>query len=249
MKKYHTVIRWLYGLLFLGVTSVAMAESSAIRVVSAPEVKQLIEKENVFIVHALSRIEYEQQHIPSSINIPASEVETSNQLPKDKNTPIIFYCMGVKCPFSGKACKIAEKMGYREIYWFKGGIPAWNRFHYPMYINQEIRNIKVKKLRPKKVAELLKEESIFLLDVRPKWWDIIPGFIAGSVNISLTDLHVEYKILPKDRPIIINDALMKQSIAAAKYLIHRGYNIIGVVKGGIKRWKKEDLPVVNKYQK
>jgi rhodanese-related sulfurtransferase len=61
---------------------------------SAPEVKQMNDKGQAILVNSLSAIEFEMQNIPGSINIPIDQMETTDKLPKDKNSPIIFYCMG-----------------------------------------------------------------------------------------------------------------------------------------------------------
>ena len=63
---------------------------------TAPEVKMMVEEQGALLVHVLSRLEYDIQHIPGSINIPITEVSTSELLPVDKNKPVIFYCMGVR---------------------------------------------------------------------------------------------------------------------------------------------------------
>ena len=63
---------------------------------TAPEVKMMVEEQGAFLVHVLSRLEFDMQHIPGSINIPITEVATSDLLPADKNHPVIFYCMGVR---------------------------------------------------------------------------------------------------------------------------------------------------------
>jgi len=62
--------------------------------ISAPEVKIMIENGDAVAVHVLSEIEYDIQHITGSINIPIIKIETSDKLPKDKEMPLIFYCMG-----------------------------------------------------------------------------------------------------------------------------------------------------------
>lgn len=63
---------------------------------TAPEVKMMVEENGAMLINVLSRIEYDMQHIPGSINIPIIEVATSDKLPLQKETPIIFYCMGVR---------------------------------------------------------------------------------------------------------------------------------------------------------
>ena len=82
-------------LLSISVLTVASAKNSPI-VISAPEVKQMMESGDATIIHVLSHMEYLFQHIPGSINIPVDEVQTSTQLPEDKHKPIVFYCMGLR---------------------------------------------------------------------------------------------------------------------------------------------------------
>jgi hypothetical protein len=48
-------------------------------------------KEKFLLVNALSDIEFDLSHIPGSINIPAGEIMTTDKLPKDKETLIVFY--------------------------------------------------------------------------------------------------------------------------------------------------------------
>ena len=63
---------------------------------SAPEVRQLVEEEGALPVHVLSRIEFDMQHIPGSINIPVTALADSDLLPREKDRSLIFYCMGVR---------------------------------------------------------------------------------------------------------------------------------------------------------
>lgn len=64
------------------------------RKVTAPEVKDMLEGGRGLAVHVLSRIEYEMQHISGSINIPITEMNETDKLPREKDKPLIFYCMG-----------------------------------------------------------------------------------------------------------------------------------------------------------
>lgn len=72
----------------------AGAKSEGYKEISAPEVKNLIEEQKAVVVNLLSQIEHEIQHIPGSINIPVIDVETTDNLPKEKDTPLVLYCMG-----------------------------------------------------------------------------------------------------------------------------------------------------------
>jgi len=72
----------------------ASVEQRGYTVITAPELKEMIRDEKVVVIHALSQIEYEIQHIEGSINIPVVEMATTDKLPTDKSTPVVFYCMG-----------------------------------------------------------------------------------------------------------------------------------------------------------
>ena len=47
-------------------------------------------------------------------------------------TPVIFYCNGVRCDRSGRAVGIAVACGYRDVYWFRGGIEEWRAKKFPL---------------------------------------------------------------------------------------------------------------------
>jgi rhodanese-related sulfurtransferase len=72
------------------------ADGGGYKEITAPEVKELIESGKGVLVNVLSQIEHEMQHIPGSINIPITDIQTSPGLPKDKSTPLVFYCMGTR---------------------------------------------------------------------------------------------------------------------------------------------------------
>lgn len=221
----------------------AHAENPPLQIVTAPEVKYMLEKGNSLLIHSLSKIEYDLQHIPGSINIPVVAMRSTDQLPEDKNTRLIFYCMGSQCSYSERACKAALAMGYAKVYWFRGGIPEWRRFNYPMADNPLLNNIKVDKLSPHEVNALLAKQEIFILDVRPLWWKVIPRSLRNARFMPLVKLQNDYVKLPKDQPLLIIDGYMKQSPSAARFLSSKGYRVAGVLKGGIGRWEKEGYPV------
>jgi rhodanese-related sulfurtransferase len=124
-----------------------------------------------------------------------------------------------------------------------GGIQEWRKFNYPMIINKEWQKIKIKKIRPKEFARLLKEKDYYVLDVRPLDFKLNSSFIKGSFLCPLVFLADRYKEIPKGRQILVTDWAMKQSPVAAKYLSIKGYPIFGVLKGGIERWESEKFPV------
>ena len=84
---------FLFGFLVLSFTSV-MAQYMAID--SGQLRSYLTGKKNAVLVDTRTPDEYQQAHIPGAINIVPDEMKAkAARLPKDKATPIIFYCRGM----------------------------------------------------------------------------------------------------------------------------------------------------------
>lgn len=45
----------------------------------------------------------------------------------DQGRPIVTYCSGVQCWMSYNAALRAVKLGYRNVYWYRGGLEAWSQ--------------------------------------------------------------------------------------------------------------------------
>ena len=52
-------------------------------------------KDDFCLINVLPKIIYDEKHIRGSINIPLGEIKISSELPADKKTPLVFYCMGM----------------------------------------------------------------------------------------------------------------------------------------------------------
>jgi PQQ-dependent catabolism-associated CXXCW motif protein len=43
----------------------------------------------------------------------------------DRARPVVFFCTGVQCWLSYNAALRATELGYRQVYWYRGGLEAW----------------------------------------------------------------------------------------------------------------------------
>ena len=139
--------KFIYGLFSLIVVAFpALALSSefqtpasipGVTTVTAEKAKAMVEG-GVMIVDARVANEYVEQHVKGAVNIPYKEKSAKSvnfnakldsfdlsKLPADKDTQVIFYCNAGECWKSYKACVTAEKAGYKNVYWLRGGIPEW----------------------------------------------------------------------------------------------------------------------------
>jgi len=118
----------------------------------------------------------------------------------------------------------------------------WRSFNYPMNTNESYTKVKIKKISPAKAYALIKKQNPMIVDVRPKNFSK-ESFIIGSIHCQTLEIDQRSKQFPKDKAIFVVDWAMKQSPIVAQYLKLNGFNIIGVLKGGVERWVYEGLPV------
>lgn len=55
------------------------------------------------------------------------------ELVKDKCSPVVFYCLSAECWLSYNAVTHAAELGYTNVYWYRGGINAWNKAKLPTH--------------------------------------------------------------------------------------------------------------------
>ena len=81
------------GLVTVLISSTALAQYP---IVTAEQVKAWMDgKQKVVLIDARLPEEFAEAHIPGAVNIPEERMKIEKaKLPKDKSTPIIFYCRG-----------------------------------------------------------------------------------------------------------------------------------------------------------
>jgi len=105
------------------------------RKVDAERVIELIwELPELVLIDSRITSDRNEGFIEGSISLPNTETDC-NSLAKiipGESSPVVFFCNGVKCGRSAKAAQIAVGCGYRNIYWFRGGIEEWKQKRYPL---------------------------------------------------------------------------------------------------------------------
>lgn len=104
--------------------------------VDVVKAKEVADKGGV-VVDTRVAAEYADKHIKSAINVPYKETFAKEsklspddkfdmtKLPADKNTNLVFYCNGSPCWKGYKGAAAAIKGGYKHVFWFRDGLPAW----------------------------------------------------------------------------------------------------------------------------
>jgi rhodanese-related sulfurtransferase/ABC-type phosphate/phosphonate transport system substrate-binding protein len=104
--------------------------------VEAKTVAQLLQKGATYI-DARNQEEFDAGHVPGAKLVPYvekshKEADFDPNQDKfdvaqlgDKNAEFVFGCNGAECWKSFKASAVALKAGYKNVYWFRGGLPEW----------------------------------------------------------------------------------------------------------------------------
>jgi PQQ-dependent catabolism-associated CXXCW motif protein len=55
-----------------------------------------------------------------------------NRVAPDKNAPLVVYCLSWECWLSYNATLSASALGYTNVFWYRGGVSAWNQARLPV---------------------------------------------------------------------------------------------------------------------
>lgn len=101
--------------------------------VDAAMAKQLFDQEAAFVDLRKENV-WNSGRVPGAIWLDFKKEFSKDALEAevDKDEKVVFYCSGVRCPRSSKAATKALSWGYQEVYYFRGGFPAWKKAGYPV---------------------------------------------------------------------------------------------------------------------
>lgn len=79
---------------FLAVTY-GGAAISEVRNLSTAELRSVMkDNPDIVLINVLPKIIFDTRHIEGSKNVPLGQLSSINDFVQDKQTPLIFYCMG-----------------------------------------------------------------------------------------------------------------------------------------------------------
>lgn len=107
------------------------------KIVSAEQARDLGAK-GALLVDTRTANEYAEKTVKGAVHVPYGEKSAKSadfdkaadkfdlsKLPADKNAPVIFFCNSGTCWKSYKASVVARDSGYKQVGWFRGGMPEW----------------------------------------------------------------------------------------------------------------------------
>ena len=187
--------------------------------VSAAYVKKLVDNPDgtVIIDARPARKKYNKGHVPGAINIPNTFFDKQvDKLPADKQTRLIFYCGGNKCPLSVKSATKARALGYTDVMLFQAGYPAWVEAYgsgesaataTPKPVQAAMPTLEAgpdgDTITIASFEQIMAEapDSIALIDVRDPG-EFEAGHMPGVKNIPVEELEDHVADLPADKPLV-----------------------------------------------
>ncbi|MBW1956202.1 MAG: sulfurtransferase [Deltaproteobacteria bacterium] len=178
-------------------------------------VKKHMDKKSdmVLIDSRPKRSKYDKGHIPGAVSIPDMDFEKMlDQLPRDKETLLVFYCGGFKCRLSHKSAQKAMALGYKNVVVYAAGYPDWKSTYGDMDVadvgdKKSSTTLKAGKeegsIDPATFERLVKEnpERLHIVDVRDAD-EFAKGSLKTAVNIPVDKLEARIKELPPDKPVV-----------------------------------------------
>ena len=124
MKKLYIIFGLLLTMGFATSCLDTKDASADVKLVTAEEMQEILEMEDVQLVDVRTPEEHEQEHIVNSQNIDYTSPTFEEDIAKlDKTKPVILYCKG-----GGRSAKCAKKLkeaGFEKVYDLDGGISKW----------------------------------------------------------------------------------------------------------------------------
>jgi len=185
----------------------------------------LTHDKSAVLIDARPPVAYKSGFIPGAIVIPAAELEKHvDKLPKDKNTTLIFYCVG-GCSSPTAAIK-AKSLGYKNVKIYAGGFPDWISSEIS-YIDPELVNSTLKQ-NPKGYIVIDTNDP----DVAKK------AHLPNAVNVTPKNFEEMSKKLPSKKlvPIVVYG---KNADEIASKLIAMNYKGTRVLPITIEEWNKK----------
>ena len=97
-------------------------------------IKLVVEHQETVLIDSRVGTDRADGYIEGSVPLVDTKTDCDSlaRLIGTRTTPVIFYCNGVRCDRSGRAVGIAVACGYRDVYWFRGGIEEWRAKEFPL---------------------------------------------------------------------------------------------------------------------
>ena len=114
----------------------APTEIKGAKTVNADAVIDLIQKvDGLVVLDNRSAADYDAGHIEGAVRLIDTDLTVESVLAKhvkSKDTPVLFYCNGLKCGRAAKATIKAVEWGYTKVFYYAMGLEEWKQRNLPL---------------------------------------------------------------------------------------------------------------------
>ena len=90
------------------------------------------ETDRPVLVNALAREAFEEQRIPGSVSIPASDALRLAPDVLARDQAVVVYCASRSCTASPTLAQKLVDIGFADVSDFEGGVEEWERAGFPL---------------------------------------------------------------------------------------------------------------------
>lgn len=121
---------------------VRVADAAAVRDLLAAGNPELADRPvpGVTLLDVRGERDHFARHLPGALSFPSRrcpETDWSAVPPPPSgdrlDAPLVFYCYGENCIRSRDCSTAAARHGFRDVLWFRDGVPAWHEAGLPLY--------------------------------------------------------------------------------------------------------------------
>ena len=150
MKAVKCLLLSLAGFCFMTTGGAALAQETptvapaGVKLVESKDVVEL-QKQGAILIDTRKTSEFSEATIKGAISVPydpeksvkdvsfdAAQDKFDMSKLADKNAKIVTFCNSGTCWKSYKAAVVMAKNGYKNIFWYRNGVPDWKARKLPM---------------------------------------------------------------------------------------------------------------------
>ena len=101
--------------------------------ITGDEIKKWTDEKKKFVIMDNRGKEYEKEHIAGAVSFSIDDLLKDPKIADkySKDEILVQYCNGVKCWKSPATVLLLKHLGFKNIYWYRNGIPDWIKKDYP----------------------------------------------------------------------------------------------------------------------
>lgn len=109
--------------------------------------------------------------------------------------------------------------------------------------NYGIKSRGMVNLSPQETVEICNKEAV-IVDLREEYLNGYKMFgVPEVIYLPMSRFRENFRILPKDRPVILADSAGLKSREAALFLMEHGYLNVANLAGGLVEWERDGMPL------